>query len=149
MHKYGIYHLDLKLNNILLDVKFIPKIADFGLSKTIKESINNKFKGSFGTKGFKPPQMHLREPFDGSKADIFSLGVLLFFLVTKEYPFDKAIEQDDFYGFIKNHNYEKFWKKHKEAKSIEVSEELQKLFVKMVAFEGDKSPDIETILSDK
>ena len=150
MHKYEIYHLDLKLNNILLDDKFIPKIADFGFSKTIKESINKKFKGSFGTKWFKPPQMHLREPFDGSKADIFSLGVLLFFLVTKEYPFDKAIEEDDFYGFIKNHNYEEFWKKHKKAKSIEVSEELQKLFVKMVAFEEDeRPPDIETILSDK
>ena len=70
LHNNGIFHLDLKLNNILLDGKYNPIIADFGFSKTIKESINNKFSGSFGTNKYMPPQMFLDEKFDGTKADI-------------------------------------------------------------------------------
>ena len=150
IHKCGIYHLDLKLNNILLDDKYNPKITDFGLSKTIKESINNKFCCRLGTIYFWPPQMHLKQPFDGSKADIFCLGISLFVLVTYEIPFTKAIEKDEAYNLIKNHKYDDYWEKiTKKNKNIEVSDEFKKLFVKMVDFEEKERPDIETILSDK
>ena len=147
IHKEGIYHFDLKLNNILLDDKYNPKIADFGLSKTVKESIDNKFTGNFGTKIYKPPQMHLEQKFDGAKSDIFSLGVTLFKLVTNNKPFNIAY-QIGLYKFIKNHDYDNYWKQLN-LKNIEVSDKFKKLFVQMVDFEEDKRPEIQQILSDK
>ena len=148
LHINGIFHLDLKLNNILLDDEFNPKIGDFGLSKTKEESYDNKFIGNFGTKAYKPPQMHLNTSFDGAKADIFSLGVTLFKLVTNSFPFKIAYKAEEFYKLIMEEEYNDFWAKIS-TKNIEVSNEFKNLFVKMVAFDEDKRPDIEAILSDE
>lgn len=148
IHKEGIYHFDLKLNNILLDEKYNPKIGDFGLSRTINDSEDNTFSGNFGTKVFKPPQMHINQRFDGSKSDIFSLGVTLFKLVTNRFPFNLAYEVDRWYKLIKNHKYDLYWEKLKIIKNIEVSELFKNLFVKMVDFNENERPDIENILSN-
>ena len=98
-----------------------------------------------------PPQMFLDEKFDGTKADIFSLGVTLFILVTNEKPFNIAYKVDELYKLIKSHQYKEFWDKLniKRKKQIEVSKEFKELFIKMVDFNEDKRPDIKTILKDK
>lgn len=147
IHSEKIYHFDLKLNNILLDDKYNPIICDFGLSRTINDSEDNKFYGSFGTRVCKPPQMHINQGFDGPKSDIFSLGVTLFKLITNHFPFGIAYSLNKFYKLIKNHEYDEYWKMLKDTKNIDVSESFKKLFVKMVDFEEDERPQIETILT--
>ena len=57
--------------------------------------------------------MHLDTEFEGTKADIFSLGATLFKLVTRNNPFNLAKDDDKFYTLIKSHKYDDYWKKLK------------------------------------
>ena len=83
-HKANICHLDIKIGNILLDGNFDPIITDFGYSQLIKDSNNNilKKRGIVGTPPYICPQIWYNETYNGIDADIFSLGVVLFNLVT-------------------------------------------------------------------
>ena len=72
-HNAGICHLDLKTDNILLDEKFVPKLCDFGFA--IRN--NGHLREFLGTQQFAAPEIFRKKSFDGYKADIFSLGVVL------------------------------------------------------------------------
>ena len=76
-HKKGICHLDIKAENIFLDCKFTPKLGDFGFS-----SFNSILEGDYGTRGYKAPEVTNDKEYDGIKADIFSLGILLLNIIT-------------------------------------------------------------------
>ena len=143
LHSKGIYHLDFKLSNILLDNDFNPKICDFGLSK-IGEKNEAKFKGNFGTEYYKPPQMDLGKEFEASKADIFSLGMSLFYLVTNSEP------NEDFYELIKNKkiNYE-IISNRLSLKNINISDDFINLFLDMIAYDEKDRKNIDLILKHK
>jgi len=78
MHKRGMAHLDLKPSNLMLSSNYQVKIIDFDLSayqsdKTILSS---------GTRDFRAPELRKSKVKDMVKADIFSLGVILFVMKT-------------------------------------------------------------------
>jgi serine/threonine protein kinase len=78
LHQNGVYHLDLKLENLLLGQAFQLKIADFDLSY-----IKNEGKiVSKGTKDYRPPEIINSTCMDPAAADVYSAGVLLFIFVT-------------------------------------------------------------------
>jgi len=77
-HENNICHRDLKLENILIDEKINPKICDFGFA--CKNGL--KLEEYLGTPMYKPPEINNQIPYDGKKADIFSLGAELIILVT-------------------------------------------------------------------
>ena len=141
MHENGICHRDLKTQNILLDEKYNPKICDFGFAT----HISDKLKDCLGTKRYAAPEIFKSKYYDGVKIDIFSLGVILFDIVTGLVSFKEAKYNDPLYKFIKGNNYNQFWSKLTQVKNV--SEEFKKLFVKMVAFLPKDRPSIDEILN--
>ncbi|XVF41185.1 hypothetical protein PTKIN_Ptkin01aG0259700 [Pterospermum kingtungense] len=87
-HSRGVYHRDLKLENLLLDENGTVKVSDFGLS-ALAES---KHQGGIlhttcGTPAYVAPEVINRKGFDGAKADIWSCGVILYVLLAGYLPF--------------------------------------------------------------
>jgi len=90
LHQLGIVHRDLKPENILIsdrDSKLQLKILDFGLSKIM--SLTERTVDGVGTIYYIAPEVLLREPYN-YKADIWSLGIILYFVLTKCLPFDSS-----------------------------------------------------------
>jgi len=84
-HSMGVVHRDVKPANILLAPNGSPKVMDFGVARM--ESSNLTVEGQFiGTPNFMSPEQVLGKKVDG-RSDIFSLGVLLFTLLTGKRPF--------------------------------------------------------------
>ncbi len=81
----GIAHRDIKPENILISDTSNIKIIDFGLSQVIGK--NEKIKECCGTLAYISPEVILKKPYD-KKTDIWSFGVLLFYMVTGILPFD-------------------------------------------------------------
>lgn len=85
-HRAKIIHRDLKLENILLDKHGNIKIADFGLSNTIK--FGQKMDTNCGTPSYTPPEQLSGEKCAGAPADLWSMGVILFAMVCGFLPFE-------------------------------------------------------------
>jgi serine/threonine-protein kinase len=90
-HKQGIVHRDLKPDNILVGragARMVPKVVDFGIAK-ILEGTTYTVTGAFlGTCRYMSPEQVQRPELSDHRADIYSLGVTLYQLVTGRVPFD-------------------------------------------------------------
>ena len=87
--KIGIFHRDLKLQNILLSDKTpdaVLKIADFGLAKDTSNQQEDLFETQVGTPIYMAPEIQKKQTYT-SKSDLWSLGVILFELLTGIPPF--------------------------------------------------------------
>ena len=87
--------------------------------------------------------------YDAIKADIFSLGVLLFNLRTSKFLFDLTkVNGTSLYDYVKDKN-EIIWKIAESNGIRGLSNEFKKLFLKMVSFEPNERPNINDILEDE
>ena len=155
-HDRNICHLDIKPGNIMLDNKFEPVIIDFGFATEIRDQNKNikKLDKFWGTKQYKCPEIWEEKEYSGEKADIFSLGVVLFNLVIGRYGFVTSTKYDPYYNLIiegeENGTYENYWNKilcaiNKENKLL--SENFKNLYLEMVAYNPEKRPTIDKILN--
>jgi len=88
LHRFGIAHRDLKPENILMTDdtdKAMPKLVDFGLSKIIGP--NETCNDPFGTLSYVAPEVLLKKPYDKT-VDFWSLGVIIYLLLSGTLPFD-------------------------------------------------------------
>ncbi len=167
-HEFGVYHRDIKPENILLDSNFQIKLADFGMAKLMNGGdMGKKFCSTVcGTRGYMAPEVIGGKGYDPSKSDAWSIGILLFIMLSGNPPMCYAHTSDWWYRAIYTENVERFWRAHERfkpgifnelsrdlitkllvpdpAKRITVSEALQHAYIKTSPLPSPQS--VETIM---
>jgi len=85
-HAHLICHRDLKPENLLLDAQKHVKIADWGMASLMKKG--SLLETSCGSPHYASPEVVMGKKYDGRSADIWSMGVVLYALLTGRLPFD-------------------------------------------------------------
>src|SRR5574344_1784836 len=86
-HKHNIIHCDIKPQNILLSEGLVPKIVDFGISRMVSDETMVFNANVVGSVHYFSPEQAQGEPVT-AQSDIYSLGVVLYEMITGKVPFD-------------------------------------------------------------
>jgi serine/threonine-protein kinase len=95
-HEHGILHRDLKPSNVLIDEADQPHVTDFGLARRLDEASGLTISGMpVGTPNYMPPEQATGRRDDvGRASDVYSLGAMLYALVTGRPPFQGPSRHD-------------------------------------------------------
>ena len=90
-HSLKIFHRDVKMSNVMLKKKMEVVLIDFGFSvQNPKNDLVNSF---CGTLNYIAPELLKNQSFQPGPADVWALGILLFKLITGEYPFKGKVRR--------------------------------------------------------
>ena len=127
------------MENLLLDDNLNLILVDFGLSTEVGA---NNIKEWCGTPAYVCPQILEQKAYNGMEADVFSLGVIMWCIVTGRKPFDLARRDDYFYNLLRNRCYDEYFRFTEQEN---LSQEFKDLFVRMVSPEGFSRPTLRDI----
>lgn len=137
LHGDGVIHRDLKPANILLDYDLNPKLTDFGISAFVNNRITRRDRKGratsiFGTYAYiAPEQANVSTSFHALRpaTDIFSLGVLIYYLVEGRLPFGDIKDAKSLAAYLKNAQNHKI---RRSEKLSSVSKSLNQLVIEML-----------------
>jgi len=86
-HKNNIIHRDIKPHNIIITEDGMAKVTDFGIAKAVSNSTITAFGTTIGSVHYFSPE-HARGGYTDAKSDLYSLGVVLYEMLTGKVPFD-------------------------------------------------------------
>jgi hypothetical protein len=130
LHDYGIVHRDLKPENIMLSKpgdNAVIKIMDFGLSKILGPL--EKVVDGYGTLSFVAPEVLIRQPYN-NKIDIWSIGIILYYMLTGILPFDDEEDNEEIIAKKTVFVELEFPTKYFKDKSWEVKDLITKCLIK-------------------
>ncbi|ORX89801.1 kinase-like protein, partial [Basidiobolus meristosporus CBS 931.73] len=97
LHHRGVAHRDLKLENLCIDQQGHLKIIDFEFATLFRSSSNSKethVTGVFGSNTYIAPEVWARDSYDPSKDDVWAVGILFVGMITRKFPWQRAIPDD-------------------------------------------------------
>ena len=151
LHSRNIAHLDLKVDNMLIDESFNLKLIDFDLSQTLDSVILE----AKGTPGCRAPEIKTGICSNLRAADIYSAAIIIFIMITGYPPYlevnqDSEAEYDAYYRLMRK-NMGRFWEVHaKHKKNPEFfSNDFKELVTWMLAEEARERPSIDDIKNSK
>jgi len=131
-HRLGIIHRDLKPQNIMVDPHLRPRIMDFGISVSSDVHRITQTGALIGTPSYMAPELFEGKKID-HRADLYSIGVLMYAIFTGRLPFDAPTPVAVIYAHLKSHP----------ARPSELipgfSAELEKVILKALQKEPDQS----------
>ena len=141
-HRLGIVHRDLKPSNIIIDRDGNARILDFGIARSVKSKAITGLGGLIGTPEYMSPEQAETREVD-QRSDIYSLGVILFEMLTGKVPF----EGETLLSVVMKHKSEK----PPEPKKINprIPDDLNRVILKCLEKDREKRyQSAEELLSD-
>ncbi|KAF9077512.1 kinase-like domain-containing protein [Rhodocollybia butyracea] len=138
LHKRGVVHNDIKPANILLSIKGIPVLCDFGFSEAYDLSSSTAFhsKFSYGTPEYLAPERARGIPHDTRKSDVWSLGVTFFEILIGRTPFEES-DQDQ---CVTEEDLQRYWGRTLRGKWVgtwKMSKGMERLLKRMLSPNAD------------
>jgi serine/threonine-protein kinase len=90
-HELGIIHRDLKPENVWITPECAVKVLDFSLAKVVPEGIVTSRKSGMGTVAYMPPEGLKSDAEVDARADVYSLGIMLWQMMAGRHPFQEAL----------------------------------------------------------